>query len=98
MKVAIACEASSFLLKEEVEKRIEAMGHEVLDVGQHRQDENILYFEAAQKLAEVIQSGQCEKGIVICGTGCKLGYGRRNGRKIPCGKMVRGLYRAAPPE
>lgn len=69
MKVAIACEASSFLLKEAVKTRIEALGYTVLDVGQQREDENVLYFEAAQNLAKVIQSGECEKGIVICGTG-----------------------------
>lgn len=69
MKVAIACEASSFLLKEAVKKRIQAAGYEVLDVGQQTENENILYFEAAQNLAKVIQSGECEKGIVICGTG-----------------------------
>ena len=69
MKVAIACEASSFLLKEAVKKRIQAAGYEVLDVGQQTENENVLYFEAAQNLAKVIQSGECEKGIVICGTG-----------------------------
>ena len=69
MKVAIACEASSFLLKEAAKKRIQAAGYEVLDVGQQTENENVLYFEAAQNLAKVIQSGECEKGIVICGTG-----------------------------
>ena len=69
MKVEIACEASSFLLKEAVKKRIQAAGYEVLDVGQQTENENVLYFEAAQNLAKVIQSGECEKGIVICGTG-----------------------------
>ena len=69
MTVAIACEASSFLLKEAVKKRIQAAGYEVLDVGQQTENENVLYFEAAQNLAKVIQSGECEKGIVICGTG-----------------------------
>ena len=69
MKVAIACEASSFLLKEAVKKRIQAAGYEVLAVGQQTENENVLYFEAAQNLAKVIQSGECEKGIVICGTG-----------------------------
>lgn len=69
MKVAIACEASSFLLKEAVKKRIQAAGYEVMDVGQQQENGNMLYFEAAQNLAKVIQSGECEKGIVICGTG-----------------------------
>ena len=40
-----------------------------MDVGQQQENGNMLYFEAAQNLAKVIQSGECEKGIVICGTG-----------------------------
>lgn len=69
MKVAIACEASSFLLKEAVKKHIIRLGYEVEDVGQQTEDENVLYYEAAGKLAEEIRSGRCERGIVICGTG-----------------------------
>lgn len=69
MKVAIACESSSFPLKEAVKKRLIDDGYDILDVGQQTADENVLYFEAAENLAKVIQSGECERGIVICGTG-----------------------------
>ena len=69
MKIVIACEASSFELKEAVKKRIEAQGYEVLDVGQTSAGQNVLYYEAAQNLAKVIQSGECNRGIVMCGTG-----------------------------
>lgn len=69
MKVAIACESSSFLLKEAVKKRIVALGYDVMDVGQLHEDDQVLYYEAAQNLAKLIQDGTCERGIVICGTG-----------------------------
>lgn len=69
MKVAIACESSSYLLKEAVKKRIVALGYDVLDVGQLNEEDQVLYYEAAQNLAKVIQDGTCERGIVICGTG-----------------------------
>ena len=69
MKVAIACESSSFQLKEQVKKHIISLGYEVVDVGQQREDENVLYFEASANLAERIQNGECERGIVFCGTG-----------------------------
>lgn len=69
MKVAIACESSSYLLKEAVKKRIVALGYDVLDVGQLNEEDQVLYYEAAQNLARVIQDGTCERGIVICGTG-----------------------------
>lgn len=69
MKVAIACEAQSFELKEAVKKRLAALGYEMVDVGQQSPEENVLYFDAARNLALKIQSGECERGIVICGTG-----------------------------
>ena len=69
MKVAIACEASSFQLKEQVKKHILDQGFEVVDAGQQSEEENVLYYEAAANLAKKIQSGECERGIVFCGTG-----------------------------
>ena len=68
MKVAIACEASSFQLKEQVKKHILDLGYEVVDAGQ-QSEEDVLYYEAAANLAKKIQSGECERGIVFCGTG-----------------------------
>ena len=64
MKVAIACETSSFQLKEQVKKYIMNLGYEVEDVGQLSEDENVLYFEAAANLARKIQSGACERGLI----------------------------------
>ena len=58
MKVAIACETSSFQLKEQVKKYIMNLGYEVEDVGQLSEDENVLYFEAAANLARKIQIGR----------------------------------------
>ena len=69
MKVAIACEAASFQLKEQVKKHILDLGYEVVDAGQQSEEENVLYYEAAANLAKKIQSGECERGIVFCGTG-----------------------------
>ncbi len=68
-KVVISCETSSFLLKEAVKARLEAAGYEVLDVGARTADEQVAYYDAARRLAEVIQSGECARGIAMCGTG-----------------------------
>lgn len=68
-KVVISCETSSFLLKEAVKARLEAAGYEVLDVGAQTAGEQVAYYDAARRLAEVIQSGECGRGIAMCGTG-----------------------------
>ena len=43
MKVGIACESSSFLLKEAVKKHLTGLGYEVVDVGQQTAEDNVLY-------------------------------------------------------
>ena len=83
MKVGIACESSSFLLKEAVKKHLTGLGYEVVDVGQQTAEDNVLYFEAAANLAKLIQSGECQRGIAICGTGA--------GISMVCNKF-RGVY------
>lgn len=72
MKVALACDFSSFLLKEAVKQRLLSLGYEVMDVGQQTADDNVIYYEAGINLAKLIQSGECEKGIAICGTGAGI--------------------------
>ena len=71
-KVVIACESSSVDLKESVKQRLINEGYEVGDVGQQLGGEPVLYYEAAEKLAKEIQSGQYERGIAICGTGAGI--------------------------
>ena len=78
MKVAIACETSSFQLKEQVKKYIMNLGYEVEDVGQLSEDENVLYFEAAANLARKIQS------IVFCGTGAGVSLIANKFRGVYC--------------
>lgn len=69
MKVVISCEFAGFPLKSAVLDHLKEMGHEVVDVGQKSANEKVLYPQAAEALAKVIQAGTCEKGIIICGSG-----------------------------
>lgn len=69
LKVAIASDFSGFRLKEAVREHLLALGYELEDVGQREASEHVLYFEAASALAAAVQSGRCERGIAICGTG-----------------------------
>lgn len=69
MKVAIASDFSGFRLKEAVKKHLAAAGYDIEDVGQLQEQEQLLYFEAAANLAQAVQSGNFDRGIVICGTG-----------------------------
>ena len=69
MKVVLSSEFTAFSLKNLIFNHLVQQGHEVMDVGQTSEEEKILYPEAAARLAKTIQSGQAEKGILVCGTG-----------------------------
>jgi len=66
MKIAIAANPYALGLKAEVKKHLEDLGHEVIDIGG---EENLAYYEAASQVAEQIQQGTAERGILFCGTG-----------------------------
>ena len=69
MNLVIASDFSGFRLKEAVKKHIVALGYDVTDVGAQTEEDEMLYYEASQRLARHMQEHKAERGIVICGTG-----------------------------
>jgi ribose 5-phosphate isomerase B len=84
MKVVIASDASGFRLKEAVKKHLIENGHEVADKGQLSENEPVMYYDAVESLAKTIQSGEFEKGIVICGTGAGVSLTANKFKGIYC--------------
>lgn len=68
MRIAIGCDHAGFLLKEELKAYLQALGHEVVDMGTHSLD-SVDYPDYARQVAEAVAQGRVERGIVICGTG-----------------------------
>lgn len=68
MKLAIGCDEAGFYLKEEVKRYLEEKGHEVADVGVYNTNPT-LYPDIAVAAATKVKEGECERGILICGTG-----------------------------
>lgn len=68
MKIAIANDHAGveykFILKEHLEK----LGHEVINLGTDEHS-SCDYPDYAAKVAKAIQSGEVERGVLICGTG-----------------------------
>ena len=44
-------------------------GHEVIDLGTHDASVRVDYPDKARQVGEAIQSGQAERGIIVCGSG-----------------------------
>jgi ribose 5-phosphate isomerase B len=69
MKIAVASDLSGFPLKEAIVKYLREKKHELVDYGIPSENEPQPYFIQAPKVAQAIQKGEAERGILICGTG-----------------------------
>lgn len=68
MKLVIGSDHAGWPLKGCVIAHIKALGHEVIDVGSY--DANPVDFpDVARALTAKVLSGECERGIMVCGTG-----------------------------
>ena len=68
MKLAIGCDHVGFELKPEIIDYVRELGHEVTDFGTTT-NERTNYPEYAKMVPEAVVSGDCDLGILICGTG-----------------------------
>ena len=66
--IALGCDHGGFELKQEIMRFLEEKKISYRDCGTYTKD-SCDYPEYARKVAEQIRSGECEKGILICGTG-----------------------------
>lgn len=66
--LVIGSDHGGFLLKQEIKKHLEEKGVDFVDVGCY--DENSVdYPDVAKAACDKITSGECDIGILICGTG-----------------------------
>ncbi len=66
--LAIGCDHGGFLLKQELIAHLEKTGTAYKDFGCY--DENSVdYPDIARVVGKAVVSGECEKGVLICGTG-----------------------------
>ena len=66
--VAIGCDHGGFKLKEEIVSFFEKGGVEFKDFGTFNES-SVDYPDIAKLVCESIISGECENGILVCGTG-----------------------------
>ena len=67
-KIVIGCDHGGLELKNEIIKHLNTKGIETCDVGTYT-SESCNYPDYAKALCKKIQSGEFERGILVCGTG-----------------------------
>ena len=81
MKISLGCDHAGFEYKEVIKQWLTAHGHEVKDFGTFS-NERVDYPDFIRPAAEAVARGECERGIVLGGSG--------NGEAIVANK-VRGV-------
>lgn len=83
MKVAIGSDHAGYEAKTQVIPYLKELGFEVVDFGTNS-NESCDYPEFGYKVAKAVQSGECEKGIVICSTGIGISISANKVKGIRC--------------
>ena len=66
--IALGCDHGGYELMQEVKAHLDSRGEEYMDFGCHS-TEAVDYPIYARKVAKAILEGECEREILICGTG-----------------------------
>lgn len=83
MKIAIGCDHAGFPYKEGIIAMLQAQGHMVLDFGTHSLD-SVDYPDFAHPVAEAVESGQAERGILLCGSANGVAITANKHQQIRC--------------
>ena len=81
--IAIACDHAAVRLKNEIEAFLTAQGVEYRDFGCF-DNSSVDYPDYAVLACKAVQSGECEKGILICGTGIGMSMAANKFHGIRC--------------
>lgn len=84
MKIAVGADHAGFTLKAEVSAHLADLGHEVVDAGTSS-PERTDYPIWGSRAAHLVTSGECELGVVVCGSGIGISIAAN---KVPGARCV----------
>ncbi len=68
MRIAVSADHAGFALKEELVAKLSQRGHDPVDLGTHSQSP-VDYPDSAEAVVRAMRDGQCERGLLVCGSG-----------------------------
>ena len=85
MKIVIGCDHAGYAIKGAVKDHLISLGHDVVDVGTNSSD-SCHYPVYAKAACKKILDGECELGVLICGTGIgmSMAANKHNGIRAAC--------------
>ncbi len=85
--IAIGCDHGGYKLKEEIKKYLDEIGVQYKDVGTYS-EERTDYPIYAREVAEAILRKECDKGILICKSGCGMAVVANKYKGIRAGLII----------
>lgn len=92
MRIAIAADHEGYLLKEELLRFLQELGHEMHDLGTHS-TESVDYPRFAEAVGLELTTGRADRGILVCGSGVGVTVAANKIPGIRCG-MCHDYYSA----
>ena len=68
MRIAFGCDHKGYILKSSIIALIRNLGHDVVDFGTDS-EESVNYPVYGEKVGRAVSRGECDFGVLICGTG-----------------------------
>ncbi len=81
--IALACDHSALQMKQEIKNLLDELGETYRDFGTDTA-QSCDYPVFGARAAKAVASGECEKGIVICGTGIGISLAANKVKGIRC--------------
>lgn len=69
MKIALASDHRGFEFKKIINEYLTNIGHETVDFGTENGSDSVDYTDYGILAARAVRSGECERAILVCGTG-----------------------------
>lgn len=74
MRIAVGADHAGVPANESTIAELRRLGHEVVDLGTHDASQPDDYPDYAAAVAEEVVSGQCDRGLLICGSGVGVSF------------------------
>jgi len=97
MRIAVGADHAGLELKNHLKTRLEALGHEVEDLGTLSKDSTD-YPDWADRVARRVASGDAERGLLVCGSGVGMAMAanrHRGVRAVATGDLLTVRYARA---
>jgi ribose 5-phosphate isomerase B len=83
-RIVLSSDHAAIELRQAIAKHIEEQGYEAVDIGPTTTD-SVHYPSMGEAAAQKIASGDCELGIILCGTGQGIMMAANKVKGIRCG-------------